>query len=217
MSVAFLCACNKTEPETIPETTETLEETTAEAKKERKIILGYFKGKSLNPYKTESPLNRKLLTLCYDSLYLSAENYTVTPLIASSAEREGRKLTVILNQELYFSDGSEIDSSDVVYSFNLAKNDSFYKKRLTNFAAATASASSVVFTMEKEDIFAENCLTFPIIKAGTGGEKYPVGSGRYVIKEKNGELSLKANENTSRKEEMTTKNISLVPVSAVPP
>ena len=34
------------------------------------IKIGYFKEKSLNPYKTDSPLNRNLSTLVYDSLFV---------------------------------------------------------------------------------------------------------------------------------------------------
>lgn len=205
--------CAKEEDTT--ETTEiTTAETTAAPIAERKITLGYFEGKGFNPYKTDSPLNRSLLTLVYDSLYLAGDGYSVSPLIAESSERDGKKLTVHLSEELYFSDGSLIDASDVVYSFNLAKDNSFYSDRLINITSATGSSSTVIFTLQREDIYAEACLNFPIIKAGSGDEKLPVGSGRYIIKKNDGEYFLKANGTTSRKEEMSTERINLVPVSS---
>jgi hypothetical protein len=51
---------------------------------ERKVTLGYYKNKSLNPFKTESPTNKNLMTLVYDSLFLPVDNYTVEPLIGLS-------------------------------------------------------------------------------------------------------------------------------------
>ena len=215
ITVAFciLSACKKNENEpSEPTTAES--ETTEQTVTKKGITLGYFEDKGFNPYKTDSPLNRNLLTLVYDSLFIVEDSYAVSPLIAESFTNEGNKLTVTVKQELYFSDGSLVDASDVVYSFNMAKDDSFYGKRLSNIKSATASDSSVVFTLGQEDIFAEACLTFPVIRAGDGGEKTPVGSGRYILKKKGGDYYLKANEATTRKEEMTTDRINLVPVSS---
>lgn len=211
--LSLFAYCGKEEEVTEP-TQPTIVETTAAPIAEREITLGYFEGKGFNPYKTSSPLNRSLLTLVYDTLYLAGDAYSVSPLIAASSERDGRKLTVQIADELYFSDGGLIDASDVVYSFNLAKKDSFYSDRLINVASATGSGSTVIFTLLREDIYAESCLCFPIIKAGTGDEKFPTGSGRYTIKKSDGEYYLKANTTTSRKEEMTTEKINLVPVSS---
>ncbi|MBR5437952.1 MAG: ABC transporter substrate-binding protein [Clostridia bacterium] len=214
LSLFTACKKNKS-PEDEAEETVTVQETPApEQEKNKEITLGYFSGKSLHPYKTDSPLNRSLLTLVYDSLFLVEDGYAVSPLIAESFTNEETKLTVTVKEELYFSDGSLIDPSDVVYSFNIAKDNSFYSKRLSNIKSATASSSSVIFTLGKEDIFAESCLTFPIIKAGDSIEKTPIGSGRYTLGKKDGNYYLKANENTSRKEEMATEKINLVPVSA---
>lgn len=206
-------ACKNNDGEAPQETTAEAETTQAPVT-EKEITLGYFMDKGFNPYKTESPLNRNLLTLVYDGLFLIEDGYAVSPLIADSFTNEGNKLTVKIKEEMYFSDGSLVDASDVVYSFNMAKDNSFYSKRLTNIKSATGSDSSVVFTLGKEDIFAESCLTFPIIRAGDGGEKTPVGSGRYTLSKKDGGYFLKANETTTRKEEMTTEKINLVPVSA---
>lgn len=208
----FACCGKQEEPIETQETTAV--ETTVAPTAEREITLGYYEGKGFNPYKTESPLNRSLMTLVYDSLYLAGDGYSVSPLIADSSTNEGNKLTVHITDSAVFSDGSAVEAGDVVYSFNLAKDNDFYSDRLINITSATASSSSVIFTLEKGDIYAESCLNFPVIKAGTGEEKIPVGSGRYILKKKDGEYYLKANSSTTRKEEMTTEKISLVPVSS---
>ncbi|MBR3949020.1 MAG: hypothetical protein IKJ70_06415 [Clostridia bacterium] len=182
--------------------------------KSGEIRLGYFKEKSLNPYKTTSTFNRNLSTLIYDSLFVIEDDFSALPLIAESFTNEGNKLTVKINSEIYFSDGSLVTTADVAYSFRMAKDDEFYSKRLSNFNTAVKGDESVIFTMQHSDIYAESNLVFPIIKIGSAGDKYPVGSGRYKVKKSGGKLYLKANEYSTHGEEMATDTIRLTPISA---
>ncbi len=215
IAVGTFVACDKNDPEK-PTDEITIEETTVvlEEKLEDKMTIGYFKGKGLNPYKTESNVNRSLLSLVYDSLFIIEEDYSASPLIADSFTNEGNKLTVKLREDAVFSDGSALSASDVAYSFRIAKDNAFYKARLSNFVSAAAGDDNIVFTLKKSDIFAEGCLSFPIIKIGSAGENYPLGTGRYSVKREKGELLLKANETNTRNEEMITKTIYLTPISS---
>lgn len=181
---------------------------------ERKVTLGYYKGKSLNPYTTESPTNKNLLTLVYDSLFLPTDNYTVEPLIGISFTNNKKTLTVDLDPQALFCDGTAITPSDIVYSFDLAKDSRHYKARLSNFRSAAAGIDSVIFSLTSADVFAENCLTFPIVKYGTGENDIPTGSGRYSISKKSGNYYLTANPYSTRQEEMATQRISLVPITS---
>lgn len=202
--------------ETVTEADETtVEETTlSQPLPERKISLGYYEDKSLNPFTTDSPTNKNLMTLVYDSLFIQSENYTVEPLIALSFTNNDKMLTVTLDSEAVFSDGSSVTADDVVYSFNEAKKSKHYSGRLENFSSAAAGVDSVTFNLVTPNIFAENCLTFPIVKSSTADKKIPVGSGRYTLAKKDGEYQLVANENSVRQEEMATKTISLVPITS---
>lgn len=212
----ILSACGDKEPDVdiTTEQTATTQTATQKQTSERKVSLGYYKGKSLNPYKTESPTNKNLLTLVYDSLFLAAEGYTVEPLIGLSFTNNEKMLTVTLDSEALFCDGTPVEPSDVVYSFNLAKESDHYKLRLQNFSSAAAGVDSVTFTLTAPDIYAENCLTFPIVKYGTGDNDIPTGSGRYTLSKKSGNYYLTANEYSTRQEEMATKRISLVPITS---
>lgn len=194
--------------------TTTEEETTQQAKVERNINLGYYEDKSFNPFTTDSPTNKSLMTLVYDSLFLPGEGYTVEPLIALSFTNSEKMLTVTLDSAAMFSDGSSITPEDVVYSFNEAKKSDHYSGRLQNFSSASAGVDSVTFSLVTPNIFAESCLTFPIVKYGTGEKNIPTGSGRYILKKKNGEYILTVNENSVRQEEMATKTIYLVPITS---
>ena len=207
------CGDRNTDDTTTTETTTEVAETLKPIP-ERKVTLGYYKNKSLNPFKTESPTNRNLMTLVYDSLFLPVDGYTVEPLIGLSFTNSEKMLTVTLDSEALFSDGTAITPADVVYSFNLAKESNQYKGRLQNFSSVAAGVGSVTFTLASPDIFAENCLTFPIVRYGTGDDAIPTGSGRYTIAKKSGSYRLKANEHSTRLEEMATLSIDLVPITS---
>lgn len=207
------CGDKDNEDTTVSDTTVS-ETTTEKTVTERKITLGYYKGKSLNPFKTESPTNRNLMTLVYDSLFLPTDGYTIEPLIGLSFTNNEKMLTVTLDPEALFSDGTPVEPSDVVYSFELAKESGSYKGRLSNFSTVAAGVGSVTFTLVSPDIYAENCLTFPIVKYGTGDKSIPTGSGRYTIAKKSGTYRLTANEYSTRAEEMATDRITLVPITS---
>lgn len=213
--VGIFSACGKRNADDTT-TTETTTQVTESQKPipERKVTLGYYKNKSLNPFKTESPTNKNLMTLVYDSLFLPVDGYTVEPLIGLSFTNSGKMLTVTLDSEALFSDGTAITPADIVYSFNLAKDSNQYKGRLQNFASAAAGVGSVTFNLTNADIFVENCLTFPIVKYGTGDKAIPTGSGRYTLSKKQGNYRLIANENSTRLEEMATLSIDLVPITS---
>lgn len=178
------------------------------------ITLGYYEGKSFNPYVTDSPVNRQISTLIYDSLFVLDEAYKPQPLIAKSSESAEGRITVALNEDLVFSSGSPLTASDVVYSFNLAKASAHYGSRLENFLSAAAGTDSVIFTLSTDKIFSESCLTFPIIQAGTGENEVPVGSGRYCIQQNSEGRFLTENSTSTRSEDMTSKKIMLSPISS---
>ena len=215
MLTGIFASCKRDNGPVVP-TADTVEDTTAltHAEKAKQIKIGYFQEKALNPFETNSPLNRNLSALVYDSLFVIEDDFSALPLIAEDFTNEGKKLTVQIAEQLYFSDGSPLTAKDVVYSFRLAKESAFFGKRLSNIATATSGENSVIFTLKNSHINAESDLVFPIVKSGTGEKKYPTGSGRYKFKKIDGELYLKANENSTRGEEMLVDTIRLTPVSA---
>lgn len=213
--VSIFSGCKRKDIDNMPtEELTTSETTTHKQEPERKVTLGYYKDKSLNPFKTESPTNKNLLTLVYDGLFLPTDGYTVEPLIGLTFTNIEKMLTVTLDTDALFSDGSAIDPSDIVYSFNLAKESDHYKARLHNFSSVVAGVGSVTFNLINPDVYAETCLTFPIIKYGTGDHNIPTGSGRYILSEKSGDYYLTANEYSTRREEMATQHISLIPITS---
>ncbi len=213
LSVVMKGDNDDTPSEPVSQEETTAEETTQEALLSE-VTLGYYKDKSLNPYTTDSPVNRNLSTLLYDGLYMLDESYMPQPVIAESSERTDNRLSVVIKKDVYFSSGSPLTPSDVAYSFNIAKSNPYYSSRLEDFTAAAAGEDSVIFTLNSDNPYAESCLTFPVIQAGSLENEYPVGSGRYVIQSNNNTKFLAINENSVRSEMMNTEKIILTPITS---
>lgn len=204
--------CTRAEKEVSVE--ETTEETVTEPVFEKKITLGYYEDKSLNPYTTDSPANRSISTLIYDPLYILDSSYSPVGIIAESCEISGVTVTVKIKSGLTFSNGATLSSYDVAYSFNQAKESSFYSARLENISYATPLSDSVVFTLVQPDVYCEAVLTFPIVQSYTAESDTPVGSGRYTLSKTSEGTVLRANNNNSRGEDIATNTIYLTPISS---
>lgn len=197
------------------EETEFVESTTKTVQEEsRSVYLGYFKDKSFNPYKTDSPTNLSISTLLYDSLFVMNDDWSSEPLLASSITNENKEVSVKLVDGAVFSNGASLTAYDVVYSFNLAKKCAHYKGRLSNIAGASVGTDTVTFTLNSPDVYIQQCLTFPIVQNTTGTAALPVGSGRYILRSINGEYVLSANPSNTRGETLSTSVIGLTPITA---
>ena len=202
----FTCCKKEEAPDTETETTVAEEET----EKEFTVSLGYYSHENLNPFVTESKTNKNISTLIYDSLFKTESDYEAVPEIAESYEFEDGDLVVHLKEEILFTDGSALSAEDVVYSFNQAKSAPLYKASLKNFSSARAQTeSAVLFTLYTPDIYAVNCLQFPVVKYASLAYEAPVGTGRYILKNKNDKLYLSANESYCLDEVLEQKKLSL--------
>lgn len=153
--------------------------------------LPFARDDALDPYAAKSDCNRYLCPLIYESLYTISEKHSVQKQLAVNEIIEEGMITVTLGDAL-FSDGSALTSDDVVYSFNRAKQSENYQNNLKNLLSAERKGSSVVrFTLQRNDIFALNLLTFPIICQ----KDNRLGSGKYAFEENAGEYTLEYNKN----------------------
>lgn len=183
--------CEKTPDDPTEETTMSPEQVAAV----QTLRLPYSKADKMNPFTATSMLNQQLSALIYDSLFTLDKNYNAKPALASSYSQSGRVLTVSL-ASAKFSDGSSVTASDVVASFNSAKDSPAYKARLSGFSSAKVSGNSVVFSLSADDPYAVNCLTFAVTKGGSKDEG-AVGSGRYTYSVETGVGHLKLNSRHS--------------------
>lgn len=211
MLTGMLTACGGGQNENPPaeeDTTvsEEVPQDTQQNVKSEALILPYSAADSLNPYKAESLMNENILKLLYDGLFRLDESYNPVKVLAEECVNEKGYLTVAVSDKAVFSDGKSVTASDVVYSFNRAKESAYYSSQLENISSATAiDGDTVRFRLEEKDIYAENCLTFPIIRYGQGEEAHPTGTGRYTFD--NGRL--KYNKNHISGEKAAIKTVEL--------
>lgn len=191
--ITCLCSCEK-KPEITEDTTSipqiSLDEQGNPVAQARLV---YSKNDSLNPYEAESSVNLALTSLIYDGLFTLDSAYNLIGVIAKGCINGKTSLNVMIDTSVKFSDGSLVTVDDIISSFEIAKESDNYSERLKNFKSVSSSnASNLVFTLENPDIFAKNCLTFPIIKQFSD-EENPIGSGRYIVKEFDGTVLLQQN------------------------
>ena len=146
------------------------------------LTLPYYPNDALNPYFAASAYNRGLSDLFCEPLFRVQADYSAKPVLAASAENRGTSLFVTLGSGR-FPDGSAVTAADVVYSFTCAKASGWYASRLANLSAASAESGGVTFTLASPDRYAQNLLTFPIVKSGTAdaADSIPAGTGPYVL------------------------------------
>lgn len=96
--------------------------------------------------------------------------------------------TIQLRDDVRFSDGSAMTAADVAYSLEqAAKSGSIYADRLADVQSVRVSGdSTVIITLNAANAAFETLLDIPIVSSGTAGDRFPVGTGPYQVKEKSG-------------------------------
>ncbi len=164
----------------------------------QEITLLYAASDSLNPYKAETQLNRKLSLLMYDPLVKVDASFQPQFVLAKSVELDGKDCVVTLKDAL-FTDGSTVTAEDVVFSYKKAIECELtaYKQQLSNVKSCKSDENgNIRFTLYKVDPYFANLLDFPVIKKGsdtlTNENKIalpPIGSGSYVFDTENSRLT----------------------------
>ncbi len=198
LALSLLCAFSACKKETPEEETTAgdVEQTDVVKAPAGSVTVPYTSLDSVNPFFCTSVLNSSVLPLVFRSLYTLNSGFTAEPDVAITETATPEAVRVSLPETVLFSDGVTLTSSDVVYSFSLAKDAPLYKEALRNVERCEAAGNhGVVFQMKTPDVNALNVLTFPIVKHGTaGGEKdLPVGAGPFAFEKKEGKLTLAFN------------------------
>ena len=188
----LLCSCsNNTQ---LTESTPSSSDNTDAEHKQFSLL--YSANDSLNPYLAVTQINRQISLLLYDPLVKMSPDFQPVFVLAKSVEINGKDCTVTLNNTS-FSDTTVVSASDVVYSFELAKQSTVYSEQLLTVKSCEAVDDlTAKFKLTKSDPYFANLLDFPIIKKGSDKLQDenkavlpPIGSGRYVINSADSTLS----------------------------
>ncbi len=180
------------------------------------LNLGYSQEDSLNPFYMTTDINSDLISLVFEPLFNLDDSFNAKENLATSSSMSETSLTVKLDTSAAFSDGIQFSSSDVVYSFNIAKMSEKYKNELLYISSVTATApDTVVFTLSSAVSNATDSLTFPIVKTGTAEseDSLPVGTGLYSYSSENTAATLNYNA-YCRKPQPNIAKINLIAITS---
>lgn len=177
------CACGKTNSVSESTTVENITNTEGIPVENTVLKLPYNEADGVNPFFVKSYENIYLTKLLYSPLFSISSAYDAIPVVAESINVNGNMATVTIKNGLSCRGSSNLNASDVVYSFNLAKNSYAFADSLKSIEYAEVSGSGVTFVSSFADIFVAKKLTFPIVKSGTADllEDVPSGFGDYYL------------------------------------
>lgn len=152
----------------------------------------------INPLIATSEVDRDLTALVYGGLMKHTSDGSVEPYLAKEYQvsEDGLQYTFILNDSIFFHDGSPITAEDVVYTVQAAKNPDIKSPRRANWEGVEVVAvdeKTVTFTLRAPyALFLENTTMGILPQAlwkGVSAEEFPftdlntnpVGSGLYRV------------------------------------
>ena len=198
-----LGGCGKKEEQTKKKTTAT--EEVGIASKDAMLTLSMRIPETLNPLLNREETVDRILKLLFLPLVDFDESGKACPAVAQNWEfsADGRSLSMNLNSNIRWQDGTALTADDVVYSVNTLRNapeDAVYKQVMNYVSGCSKTGTnSVVITFR--DSFSSNidALRFPIIPAGyysgqSDTNTKPVGDGPYEMEsyQQASEMKLKA-------------------------
>lgn len=177
---------------------------------------------TLNPLVTGYKSVSEVMYLVYDSMFVTENNFSATPLLASGyvAEETNTRYIVKLRKKVQFHDGTDFDANDVISTVEkIFTSDSRYKSSLNNLKSFYATDShTVVFELAQSQTNFENLLDFPILPSECSDQDYiqenkyfvPCGTGKFKIESMGtNSLILVKNENNRLGEEPYVDNIKI--------
>lgn len=182
------CGCKKTESGNNPSG---FEDFNPDLQQGGTIEAYILRPDTLNPLTTKIDINRRILALCYDSLFYVDSDFKTNPRLAKSytVSDEGKKITLKLRDDVTWHDGSAFTAADVVYTINtIVKTEgSFYCSFVSDLidTVRTVDIHTVDIRLNYANSGAVSLLTFPIIKNASATDNSYVIVGTGAFKPKN--------------------------------
>ena len=187
----------------------------------QELTLAYYPDRKLNPLFGSDYTNRILMSLMYQPLFAVDNNKNVTPILAGQYQvsANSRNVTVWLDENATFSDGSHVTPNDVIATYQQAKVNDYYKNRFTHLldVVLTEDGTGVIFQLDTAYGNFMLLMDVPIVKASEVEAALPLGTGPYIFTESSSGATLQRNPNWwcgTAKIPATDLSINLVEVSS---
>ncbi len=190
------------------------------------IVIPATRLRSINPVTSIDDDFFQINKLIYSSLIALDDTLVPQPILASSWSFSGGSVRFELNVGIQFSDGSEFDAQDVVFSFNAYKaaSDSAYSSKIAHIKSVSAAGSNAVeFTFADPNDISISYFDFPVISSGQFSSVKSCldsetdiiyGTGQYKIDTVNmmSKITLVPNENYFGQAAQNNITLSIMPV-----
>lgn len=149
------------------------------------FTIRYTADRTFNPITGTDPNNMALAPLMYESLFVLNDKLTAEPVLCDSYETsDGVNHIIKLKPGVVMSDGAELSAADVKYTLMTAKQGGRFSGRLKSLESVTViDELTVKITLKSPNYMLPLLLDIPIIRANSGDQNYPPGSGPYVFKQ----------------------------------
>ena len=146
---------------------------------------------SFNPLIATNLSNQLICDLVYENMVEVDNNFEVIPNVVTvwNHSDDCKTWTLTIGEGHVFHDGTPVTAKDLRYSLDRAITADRYLGRFASYQGAyVASDTQLVVSLGIGDGQFIKLLNIPIIKSGSYGEKYPIGSGPYTYNEDHTEL-----------------------------
>ena len=159
----------------------------------QELTLTYYPEVTMNPYFCTDFTNKALHSLLYQGLFSVDRNYNVEPVLVSHyyVSDTLTTYTFYLDGKATFSDGSRVTPEDVRTSLISALSSKIYSgrfSRVLNVSVLDDGGISVDLDTAYENF--PLLLDVPILKTDQQTDKYPIGTGPYMLSQVEGEAML---------------------------
>ncbi len=167
----------------------------------QELTLAYYPSRSLNPLFGSDYTNRVLMSLMYQGLFAVDNKKNPTPILCDRYKISANQmnLTVYLDPDATFSDGSRVRPEDVVACYWQAKENDYYKNRFRHLVniEVLEDGNGILFQTDTKFENLPMLLDIAIIKEADVGsnETIPLGTGPYVFVPGAGGATLQRNKN----------------------
>lgn len=157
------------------------------------LTLAYYPDRSMNPLIGNNITNRVLFSLIYQGLFATDSHNNTYPILCSHYEKtaDNRTITVYLEPNATFSDGTRVTAQDVLASYEAAEKSDYYKGRFVHIISKELVGSDAIrFQTEVPYENVALLLDIPIVKASEVDADFPLGTGPYFFQQNTNSYSL---------------------------
>lgn len=152
--------------------------------------LNSHSGRSFNPIIATNRSNQLICALVYENMLEVDNNFNIIKnlIIDWSSNDDYTYWTFTIDQGHTFHDGTPVTGKDLRYSLDRAVTADRYKGRFASYQGASYDEYTLYVSLGIGDSQLPKLLNIPVVKYGTYGDDYPMGSGPYMYNDDHTEL-----------------------------